>query len=84
MLTDPAADRLDGLVPFWIDWGSTPHPASAAPRAGELLALRGVHPEPERVRAVLAGLGLELRVERGDAPALFATIRTARGEIELS
>jgi hypothetical protein len=27
-LTPPQIERNDGLVPFLIDWGSTPHPTS--------------------------------------------------------
>jgi hypothetical protein len=81
--TDPATVVADGIVPFFIDWGDSPHPAAAAPRGPELLSLRAEHPEPTGVRHALAALGLELPVERGPAPALIATLRTARGFVEL-
>jgi hypothetical protein len=73
----------DGIVPFFIDWGATPHPASALPNGCKLIGLRAVHPNPERVQAMLVELGLNVRVEAGTAPALIALISTPRGEVEL-
>lgn len=83
-LSDPAALPADGLVPFFIDWGDTPHAGLSAPAVGELVELRGEHPEPTRVRAMLSALDLHLPVELAEVPALVARIRTAGGrEVEL-
>jgi len=82
-ITDPDAERLDGMLPFFIDWGDTPHPSAGAPAGCTLASLRGEHPDPERVHAVLSGLGLELDVTPAPAPALVATLRTPRGDVEL-
>jgi hypothetical protein len=38
--TDPATVVCDGIVPFLIDWGTSPHPALTAPDGGVLLSLR--------------------------------------------
>lgn len=73
----------DGLVPFLIDWGSSPHPADSAPRGCSLLSLRGEHPEPEMVQPPLRALEVELTVENGPAPALIATLQTPKGRAEL-
>lgn len=81
-ITDPHMPREDGLIPFFIDWGVTPHPASTAPKGAELLELRAEHPEPDRLSGLLAKLGLELPVTRG-GPALIARIATAAGTVEL-
>lgn len=81
-ITDPYTAREDGLVPFLIDWGDTPHPAADAAPGCELLDLRGEHPEPEKVLDALEALGLRLPVTFG-APALIATIATPHGTIEL-
>jgi hypothetical protein len=83
-LTDVFRQRADGIVPFLIDWGRTPHPAATAPRAGRLLHLRAVHPDAAQVKALLAALSLDIPVRRGSAPALVATIETSRGAIELT
>jgi hypothetical protein len=78
--THPAP--LDGVAPFLIDWGTTPHPASALPRL-HLLGLRATHPDPDTVSAVLAALNVRLAVEDG-IPALTALLDTPRGPIILS
>ncbi|HXF38464.1 MAG TPA: VOC family protein [Blastocatellia bacterium] len=72
-----------GVVPFLIDWGATTHPASALPKGCTLVDLRAEHPNPEHVQAMITGLGLDLPVKRGPAPALIATIATPRGVLEL-
>ena len=81
--TDPAVVSCDGLVPFLIDWGLSPHPAVTAPAGGELLALRSEHPDHASVEWRLRALGLDLPVSHGSVPALVATIRTRRGDVEL-
>jgi hypothetical protein len=73
----------DGLVPFFIDWGQTPHPAATAATGATLIGLRAEHPDPDRVRRALDQLGLDLPVTPGAAPALIATIDGPHGRIEL-
>jgi hypothetical protein len=74
---------LDGAVPFLISWGATPHPAGAAPRAGELVGLRIEHPDPEKVREALLPLGVEIDVRGGEQFRLIARVKTARGEVQI-
>jgi len=81
--TDPATVVADGLVPFFIDWGDSPHPAASAPRGPVLVALRGQHPKPAEVKRALSTLAINLPVERGPRPALIASLKTDRGEVEL-
>ena len=81
--TDPAVLVFDGVVPFLIDWGESPHPAATAPSGGELIRLRGEHPNDAAVERGLSALNIDMPVDRGDAPQLVATIRTATGEVEL-
>ena len=81
--TDPATVAGDGLVPFFIDWGPSLHPAASAPGDLSLASLRAEHPDDDRIRRMLASLGLDLRVDHGQAPALIATLETPRGQIEL-
>jgi hypothetical protein len=75
--------RLDGLVPFLIDWGRSPHPAGTAPAGCALLELRAEHPEAARIQGVLGALGLPIRVDSGPEPGLIATIQGPRGPVEL-
>jgi hypothetical protein len=82
-LTNPDARAVFGLAPFFIDWGSSPHPAATAPRGPILVALRAEHPRPELAREPLAALGLDLPVDPGPRPALVATLRLVSGLVEL-
>lgn len=82
-MTASTAPRADGIIPFFIDWGVSPHPATTSPRGGTLVGLRARHPEAAHVRVMLRSLGLDLDVEIGDEPRLIATIETRRGRIEL-
>jgi hypothetical protein len=81
--SDPRVVVSDGIVPFFIDWGKTPHPATSAARGASLIDLRAEHPEPEQAQKALTVLGLNLQVRKGPAPALIATLATPRGRIEL-
>lgn len=81
--TGPANDIGDGLVPFFIDWGTSPHPASTAAPGAKLVSLRAEHPRPESVLTVLRQLGLDLPVTPGRLPALVASIESPKGRVEL-
>jgi Glyoxalase-like domain len=81
--TDPLVDLADGLVPFFIDWGDSPHPAAAAAKGLTLIALQGEHPDAARVGKILTSLGLDLPLRTGPAPALIATVESPRGRVEL-
>jgi len=82
-LTVSPALNESGIVPFFIDWGKTPHPATSLPTGCFLVALRAEHPDAKRVQTVVSALGLNLRVDSGAAPATIATIRTPNGDVEL-
>jgi glyoxalase-like protein len=82
-ISDQRAMIADGLVPFFIDWGDTPHPATSAAAGATLISLRGEHPDPERVQRMLTELEFELPVAKGATPALVATIAGTHGRIEL-
>ncbi len=81
--TDPWFVVADGIVPFFIDWGPSPHPALTAAKGATLVALRAEHPDADRVRDLLRGIGLELSVDHGAVPALIAVIDCPRGRVEL-
>jgi glyoxalase-like protein len=73
----------NGLVPFFIDWGDTPHPARSAAAGATLISLRAEHPDPQDVQRMLGALGLELPVMKGPKPSLAATIAGPRGRVDL-
>ena len=81
--TDPNVVLEDRLVPYFIDWGTSPHPATTSAPGLSLRALRAEHPDAERVAGVLRQLGLDLPVRHGARPSLVATIDSPKGRIEL-
>ena len=81
--TNPRTVVADGIIPFLIDWGTTPHPSESAVRGASLITLRVEHPQPEPIRDIARRLALDFQIEFGSQPALFATIASPRGEVEL-
>ncbi len=82
-MTDPWADRAGGVVPFFIDWGQSPHPAESLDAPCRFVDLRVEHPEPARVEEWMRALGLDTPVGRAQAPAVIATLETPNGIVEL-
>ena len=78
-LTDPDVDPGDGVIPFFIDWGASPHPAATLPKVATCRGLRAEHPRAAALRKQLAILGLELPVAVGDQPRLIAELALPGG-----
>ena len=81
--TDPWAPVGDGVVPFFIDWEDSPHPARTAAKGATLVSLRAEHPDERGVRTMLRHLELDLPLKQGPSPALIAIIDGPRGRVEL-
>jgi hypothetical protein len=82
-LTDLSTAVADRIVPGFIDWGETPHPARSSAQGARLVDFRAEHPNPEPVQKMLKQLGIDLPVQTGPQPALIATIIGPKGQIEL-
>ncbi len=76
--------RFPGLVPFFIDWLETPHPATTNPTAGQYRELAIRTPDAAALNEVFAGLGIALTAEQGESEDLTAVIDTAHGEVRLN
>jgi Glyoxalase-like domain len=81
--TDPRVVLADRLIPYFIDWGSSPHPSATAATGVTLVSLRAEHPDAERVQIMLKQLGLDLVVTRGAKPSLIATFNSPKGQVVL-
>lgn len=78
----PTDTRLDGLVPFLIDWGSTPHPTTRDLPEIAPAALRMTHPDPDAVREAHAALELyDVEVDQADTTTIELTVETAGVQI---
>ena len=76
------SNRL-GLVPFVIDWGDTPNPATITPPGCSLIEVRGAHPEPSHVNSLHQQLGLKVNVSEGPE-SLEIILETPNGQVSLS
>lgn len=81
-LTFPQLE-MGGCVPFLIDWGTTPRPATTAPSGVELHKFKFQHPDPAAVNRAHSALGVSSLVELSDVPALQASIRGPQGSFDL-
>jgi len=81
--TDPRVVLADRLVPYFIDWGSSPHPSATAAKGVTLVSLRAEHPDAERVQKMMKQLQLDLVVTQGPKPSLIATFDSPKGKVEL-
>lgn len=75
------------LVPFFIDWQGTPHPAAQLPAVLELDAVMLEHPDPDGFGALLARLGglpSCVRLQQGARAAISAELRHAGGRWRLA
>jgi hypothetical protein len=81
--TDPQTIIADRLIPYFIDWGSSPHPSATAAKGVTLLSLRAEHPDAGHVQQILKVLGLDLVVTQGTKPALVATFDSPNGRVQL-
>lgn len=75
--------RFGALVPFFIDWMESEHPARTAPRGGRLAKLEVFSPEAERLRQIYRVLGIEIDVAEAKQPGLTAIIESGSGRHEL-
>jgi hypothetical protein len=83
-MTDLTMPREGGVVPFFINWGDSNHPAEAAPVGCTLEDLRVEHPEPDRLSSILSVLGVDVPVYAAERAGLGARIAGPRGTIDLS
>ena len=81
--TDPSTMLADGIVPLFIDWGDSPHPALTSAKGVTLVSLRGEHPDVRSVGEMLQHLGVDLPLKQSQSPALIAVIEGPRGRVEL-
>jgi hypothetical protein len=88
-LTMPQLEYGDGIVPFLIDWGSSPHPAGGLPSAGRISGFEAGYPDPGSISLSLAAMGIKrtrlagFRVGPGERSELCATIETESGPVQL-
>ncbi len=90
--TTPQGVRLDwqlftlrgnALLPFFIDWQGSPHPALTTPPGCTLTAFTVSSPDAGAMAQLLKALDVDVTVVKGEA-GLSARLQTPRGEVELA
>jgi len=74
---------LGPVVPFLIDWGSTPRPVENAPQGCRLIELTPMHPTPDLAQTFLDRIGIPTTVQFGSKSGLRFRFETPRGEIQI-
>jgi hypothetical protein len=72
------------LIPFFIDWRGSEHPARSAPLGGSLETLALHTPEAGRLRGIFRHLGVEMPITDSATPQLVATLKSGKGRTELT
>jgi hypothetical protein len=81
--TDPGRVVADGIVPFFIDWGQSPHPSRSAAKGATLVELRAEHPRDRDIEWMFQILGIQIPVGAAPGPALVAVVEGRLGQVEL-
>ena len=71
------------VMPFFIDWGTTNHPAQTTPKECELLEFSVSHAEHEALADVYKALAIEVSVSHSDEAKLEAVLQTPKGQVTL-
>jgi hypothetical protein len=76
--------EFETVIPFFIEWDRTvTHPAADSPQGCRLQTLTLTHPQPARVREMLARMGIDATVTSGVEGSLMALLQTPKGALEL-
>ncbi len=67
------------LVPFFIDWTDSTHPASRAPRGGRFGKIELFSPEAAKLGVLFQSLGLELSAAKRERPGIAVTLEGRNG-----
>jgi hypothetical protein len=71
------------LVPFFIDWLGTPHPATTNPQGGSFREIVIQSPAADRLNQLFTDLDIAVRAEPSEQPGLTVLIDTGNGEVRL-
>ena len=83
-LAFPNHDERINIIPFFIDWGSSPHPSAQCIQSALLKTLVLEHPNPSEIAHKLEILDVDVEVRYSNKPGMRALIGSPLGEVEIS
>jgi hypothetical protein len=72
------------LVPFFIDWMNSEHPAVSAPQGGILADFEVHTPRPRQLNEIFRNLGLDIKVTQGPTAGFAAVLESGKGPLTLA
>lgn len=82
-VTTPPNSVRRGLIPFFIDWLDSPHPAETAAAGATLVDFHAEHVWPDVLRSHYTTLGVDVPVHSASTAALVAVIEGPSGRVIL-
>jgi hypothetical protein len=70
------------LVPFFIDWMGSEHPAVSAPLGGRLVEFAVHCPQADELSRLFDALKLEIMVKKAETPGVVALLESGKGRFE--
>lgn len=70
-----------GLLPFFIDWGTTPHPSATSPGGVSNPRLTVFHPAAEKLAQIYRQLSIDVPVRPQPEPGLRLDVSTSKGVV---
>jgi len=83
-LTNPHELIEGGVVPFFVDWGDSVHPAESIASSCELLSLEATHPQADHLNQKLSAMNVWMKCIKGEEKKLTVTLNTPKGIVTLS
>ena len=77
------SETYGGLLPFFIDWGETPHPGATSAQGARLVRMVVTHPEPDGLRALYQAFEIGVPVRYGNRPAIVVEIEGGGNKVVL-
>lgn len=83
-VTSPFVEVEDGLVPFFIDWLSSPHPAAGAAGGVALVELAAETPDARELERMYRVLGVDVAVRTSTERKLVTVLEGRTGRVVLT
>lgn len=77
------SEEFGGLLPFFIDWGESPHPGVTSTKGARLVEVNVLHPKVEQLARIYKRLGINVSVKTGLEAAIVTSIKSETGSIVL-